>query len=526
MRNFVISLTLLHLVLGASIPIDITCPYSCTCNKSDITCPSYEFIKKLNPKQTKLSTLTINNANLVNVDSKLKYLKNLQGLDLSNNAIAMLPSEFPYLPKLKTLNLSSNYLNTISFAQLPKSLQILDLSNNSIENFPEDWNHLQQLTTVYLRHNPINCDCENLHIYEQLLKSGIVIPDDLTCFYPKEFHGHLLNTVNCTVIKEKLLNAMLGDEAGSGLEDFHIGYENQEEEQFINAEDITQLPEDLDNIEGSGFEGSGFIPILPIPKKTPACIFNCSTPAPVGSGDEQDASPPPPIKEQVNILFEDIFQPASVQDINKTPNTTTSSSTTEKALKEVEEPILVKESDKDLVETFPTNVTGLGEMERASLNTSSNNSVYIVVGLLIAFVAFLIIYYVNKKKKQRRKNLRKRNKPSENGFGEEMKPLGKSAEKPIEQNNAKPLEAAPLLNGQNGKLNGDAENHVQPPSSDDLEEVELRKPNDTDVLLTPQLERVTIKAGELPDSIPKTPLFVHRSVNSDGEIITTAVNSN
>jgi hypothetical protein len=532
MKLLLIAVAVLHLALGASI-VDVMCPDSCTCQVKDehleTSCVSYEFIKKLIPKQVStIVRLNINNASLVNIDSKLKYLKNLHSLDLSNNAVASLPSQFPYLPKLKNLNLTNNHLGYVSFSQLPPNLQVLDLSKNSIENFPKDWTALKQLKTLHFHDNPIQCDCDNLSIYEQLAR-GVEIPEVPICNYPKEFHGRPVNTVNCSLIRENLLNSMLGDEPGSGMEEFGEFEDHpsliDDQEEFINAEEVTtyKAEEDL-NEEGSGEEGSGdLIPILPIYSSPKACHFNCSTPRPVGVNDETDASPPPNEKEQVRIVLEDIFQFDST-----TPTTEPATHpATEPTLPAKEEPIYVKESDKSEVETFPTNDTVLGEMERASFENSSNHSVYIIVALLVAFVVFIAIYYVNKRRNQKRRNQRKRNKSNENGFGEEMKPLGKSTEnaKPVEQINSKVPETAPLLNGQNGKVNEDKPEPVDDQNKEEEEEIELRK-NDIRDSLTPQPERVTIRASEISDSIPKTPQFVHRQLNSDGEFVTTEINSN
>ncbi|XP_063929033.1 protein windpipe [Zophobas morio] len=536
MKLIVIATTVLHLAWGASI-VDITCPDTCTCQIQDehleTSCVSYEFIKKLIPKQeSTIVRLNINDASLVNVDLKLKYLKNLNSLDLSRNTIPALPSQFPYLPKLRNFNISNNQLRDVTFSQLPKNLRIIDLSHNSIANFPKDWSSLKQLEILHFHDNPIDCDCDNLAIYEQLLKGGIVIPESLTCYSPKEFHGRSLNSVNCSLIKENLLNSMLGDqELGSGAEDFdtHEEYSKlaEEDEEFFKAEQLsTEHVED--ELEGSGDEGSGFIPILPIPEKPKACHFNCSTPRPIGLDDEKNASPPPSVQEQAKILFEDVILPEQVT----TPTTPAPVPEAETEPQKEKEPVEIDEMmDKRIitndVETVPTNDTIVSEMERASFENSSSKSVYIIVGLLIAFVSFLLVYYINKKRNQKKRNNRKRNKSHENGFGEEMKPLGKSAEvqKPVEQLNSKLPESAPLLNGQNGKI-ADENNVKSPPENDedDLENVELRKP-DKEESLTPQPERVTIKAGELPDSVPKTPLLVQRHVNSDGEIVTTAVNS-
>ncbi|XP_044257368.1 protein windpipe [Tribolium madens] len=491
----------LHLALGASI-VDVTCPESCTCQIQDerleTSCDSYEFIKKLIPKQiSTIVRLNINNASIINVDSKLKYLKNLNSLDLSRNTITSLPSQFPYLPKLKNLNLSMNYLSRVEFSQLPKNLQVIDLSHNLIENFPKDWTFLKELKTIYFHDNPINCDCDNLSVFEQLRNAGI-ISENLTCDLPKEFHGRSLDSVNCFLIKENLLNSMLGDEAGSGQDDFEAKEDTplDEQEEFFKAEGITQTTEDL--TEGSGDEGSGDTPILPIEPK--ACHFNCSTANPIGIHDEINASPAPDLKEGVKIVFEDVLQPEPEPETT----TTTKSPVTEEIQIGKEEPTFVKQSDKSEVEMFPTNDTVVGEMERASFENSNTHSVYIVVGLVIALIAFLIVYYVNRKN-QKRKNQRKRNKSNENGFGEEMKPLGKSleAKAPNENNTKLPNETAPLLNG-NGKAN---------------EDVELRKKDS----LSPQPERVTIKASELPDSVPKTPILVHRQINSNGEVVTTTM---
>lgn len=526
---------ILQLVLGASIP-DVTCPESCSCQvkneQLEAQCVSFEFIKGLLPKQVSaIVRLNINNVSLINIDPKLKYLKNLEILDLSHNQIEVLPAYFPYLPKLRTLILSNNQLHHIVLQNLPKKLEILDVSNNKIWNFPQDWVSAKHLKTFYFHGNPIDCDCSNLIIYEQLLLGGVILPEIPRCHVPKEFFERPLNTVNCSIITDNLLNSMLGDE-GSGEPDLETHYEenvpviNEDQDEFLEAKTEVNAAVGMSaNENEDDDEGSGLIPINPISEHSEipkACHVNCSTPKPIGSNDEKNASPPPSLKEQVGIVLEDIFNTDQKPSSPVTPQ------------EGKEEPIILKESDKSLVETFPTNDTIIGEMERASIQSSNPQTVYIVVGLLVAFGVFMAIYYVNKQrnKKKRGQNPSKRNKPNENGFGEEMKPMGKSAEKPpivvppLAKVNSKTsvAEEVPLLNGHNGKIDN---NGLKPPGDDDYDDdnVELRKPHKQE-LLTPQLERVTIKAGEIPDSVPRTPLLVHRQVNNDGEIITTAIPNN
>ncbi|KAJ8940142.1 hypothetical protein NQ314_010809 [Rhamnusium bicolor] len=300
--------------------------------------------------------------------------------------------------------------------------------------------------------------------------------------------------------------------------------------------------------EGSGDEGSGFgTGII-------GCIENCSTPGPVGANDEEHASPLPSAIDQTKIILDDInlFKEDVITTTTTTPTTTTPTTTTTteitttttsvpivepKVLKKVQTNIdtpLAKNGDVELFETGTTT----GELERASAVPKNSTAVYAIVGVGLFLAVVFTICFIKNHKARKRTN-RRHDIPN---LGEEMKPLNKTSinEKPL-RNSSNIPEHIPLINGQNGKPKDDApvlktfttlahpetvhEEEEEPEQEyiqNDIPEVEVRQKSVPE-LLTPQRERVTIIETEIPDSIPKTPLLVHRQRNSDGEIVTTLV---
>lgn len=518
---------------------------------------SFEFLSKFSQKQFRtIVSLTMSNASINKVDPKLKYLKNLKYLDLSHNNVQVL--SIPALTNLKTLKLNGNNLKYINMTALPQNIDTLDISHNLLVQIPKDWRSLRSLKTLHFYKNPMDCDCNNVLNYDRLVKSGIVVPEAVTCHSPKKYIGKDISAVNCS-----LDDIMLYDEPdlGSGDppdEDINEDVMNiplvsekededvQESNTFIDdrlpQEDLIPAGTTEDTLgealeEGSGDEGSGFY--VNFQKETLGCIENCSTPGPVGANDEEHASPLPSPIDQAKILFDDIniFKEATT-----TPSTSTSTTTTtpvvEPRIVKAVAPSVKTSSKQDDVEII-ANDTKTGELERASAAPQNSTAVYAIVGVGLFLAVVFIACFIKKRRSKKRDNKRRE---LPNSVGEEMKPLSKSAnDKPL-LNSSNVPEHVPLINGQNGKPKDDTpilktftplahpetvqEEEEEPEQEniqrEDPDGVEMRQ-KPVPELLTPPRERVTIKETEIPDSIPKTPLLVHRQRNSDGEIVTTLV---
>ncbi|CAH1158469.1 unnamed protein product [Phyllotreta striolata] len=521
---------------GASLDL---CPEGSSCHAASerLETTSFEFLNKNTEKYYRsIGSLIITNASIDKIDPKLKYLRNLVYLDLSYNNVQI--SSIPPLHSLRTLILKANNLKNINISLLPQNIEHLDLSDNLLSQIPREWRLLKNLKTIDLYKNPIHCDCNNVLTYDQFIKSEITVPKPLTCSSPLKYAGKEISAVNCSTD-----DIMLYDEVKEGSGDVDIFEETSSNEpsaklSILNDEDEdifmdknTIIDDGMAEEEGSGDEGSGFE--IPMPESgVLGCMVNCSTPSPLVV--DPAASPLPSLKEQVNILWNDlnIFK-------EKEPPTEASTTSTSAAIPSSSS---TTHSDAELIETNSENTSAkIGELEKASIKNSNQSAVYAVIGVgIFIAVLFMIAYF--KKRSKRAPNNRREN----SGPGEEMKPLSKPAikaanDKPLTNSYATHLpEQTPLINGQNGKSKDDAPKltsfmplaHPEVPdrvedeaplqNGSPTEDVEMR-PKLQPELLTPQRERVTIKEGEIPDSIPRTPLLIHRQKNSEGEIVTTLV---
>lgn len=499
----------------------------------ELNCTTFKFLEKFGQKQLyKVTSLTMNNCNVEKIDPKLKYLKNLNYLDLSNNNVLL--TSIPLLPKLKTLKLSSNNIKYINISSLPPNLKQLDLSSNYLAQIPKDWNYLQSLKILNLYKNPINCDCINVNIHNDIIRNGIIC-DPVMCHSPNEYVGKLINTINCSM---NVFDIMVddtpiegsGSSSSSSEEDFitdneNIPYVNDDDDndtEIIDTNTIIndKLTEDgnlpvsesgriIEEESGSG-EGSGDINIYPDLRK--ACIINCSSPKPVGQDDEQNASPLPTFIEQVNIIQDDlnIFKD---EQKTTTTTTTTSQSPTEPIFFKEHVPEIQKETDKI---DFVGDINDNGELGKVAVEQdNSPNTIYTIIGICIVLAICILIFLLQKRKLNQ-------NRPDPQTNDQEMISMNKKLlGKPIYDDQTikqQPNEHVPLINGnQNGKIN-DNNRYNDDNNYNEQEPVQLRN-RPKDELLTPQRERVTIKETELPDSIPKTPLLVHRQRNSNGDIV-------
>lgn len=526
---------------------------NCQLPGNHVEATTFEFLSKFSQKQFRtIVSLTMSNASVNKVDPKLKYLKNLKYLDLSYNTVQVL--SIPPLTNLKTLKLNGNSLKYINMTALPQNIETLDISHNLLVQIPKDWRSLRSLKTLHLYKNPVDCDCNNVLNYDRLIKSGIAVPEAVTCHSPKKYIGKDISAVNCS-----LDDIMLYDEPDLGSGDIweeNINEDAQKvpiipekedeelqenntfiddgfpQEELIPAEATEEtLGEMLD--EGSGDEGSGVY--VNFHKDTLGCIENCSTPGPIGTNDEEHASPLPSPIDQAKILLDDINifkEPTTTESTTSTSTTTAAPVIDPRIVKAAATP--VKESPKNDVEVI-AGETKTGELERASTVPENSTAVYAIIGVGLFLAVVFIICFIKKRRSKR--HSKRHDLP--NSIGEELQPLSKPInEKPL-LNSSNAPEHIPLINGQNGKLKDDTPilttftplAHPETVQEEDGREQEnnLREmPNDVELrqksapeLLTPPRERVTIRESEIPDSIPKTPLLVHRQRNSDGEIVTT-----
>ncbi|XP_018578718.1 protein windpipe [Anoplophora glabripennis] len=548
---------LLYAALGAAFSATLFhCQERSNCQLpgNHVEATTFEFLSKFSQKQFRtIVSLSMSNASVNKVDPKLKYLKNLKYLDLSYNNVQIL--SIPPLINLKTLKLNGNSLKYINMTALPQNIETLDISHNLLVQIPKDWRSLRSLKTLHLYKNPVDCDCNNVLNYDRLVKSGIVVPEAVTCHSPKKYIGKDISAVNCS-----LDDIMLYDEPDLGSGDLleedinedgmHVPLVQEKEdedlqenntfiddqlpqEELIPAEATEEtLGETLD--EGSGDEGSGFY--VNFHKDTLGCIEDCSTPGPIGTNDEEHASPLPSPIDQAKILFDDIniFKEPTTTGSTTTPTTTTPTPVIEPRIVKTAAPTVKASPKNDDVEVI-AHATKTGELERASVAPENSTAVYAIIGVGLFLAVVFMICFIKKRRAKNRREL-------PNSIGQEMIPLSKPInEKPL-LNSSNAPEHVPLINGQNGKPKDDTpilktftplthpetvqEEEEEPEQENNQRElpndVELRQ-KFTSELLTPPRERVTIKETEIPDSIPKTPLLVHRQRNSDGEIVTTLV---
>lgn len=480
-------------------------------------CTSFNFIKKLTPKELiNIESLDVSNASLKTLDKHLvKKLVNLERLNLSHNRLTDI-KHFPFLPKLTHLNLRSNLLKSLPGKQL-ETLKVLDISHNYIREIPVDLPKRSVLKRLYLGGNVFTCSRESLDIRDALLDKKVKIIGSPICNTPTKFRGKSwLHAVDFDeYIKLHDQDDMLADapegsgevssevnlwtttfgpdhehkgdtdfDFGSGELDVneHIGYT----EEPVTELEINYSKEVLDSVEE-------------------------------GSGDDDGEA--------------DIFSTTEVQE----PIITTKKSIhLEAVYTSTVEPI-----DKMIEIVTPAGPDGnineeLGNVEANKSDEGSIGTNIFLVFIVLALVA-LLVYFIKKRKANKKRQTRQKTDDLEKQNADiELLPKTSVVN---EKQNGKP-ETTPLMNGQNGEVEKD----IEKDSSDAINQspAELRKhdamnggsrdsvdspmANSPSRSPTQDVLSVKVKASEIPDSIPKTPILVDRRKASDGQNIVITPN--
>lgn len=512
----------LHYIILVVLSIDTTraaslipCPEHCQCkyfdgDKLDVSCTTFDVLRKLQPKQAHaIESFSIKD--ITAVDPKIKNLLNLKKLDLSGHRIENF--KLPSLPGLTHLNVSSNNIKNFDFSALPRSLRNLDFSYNSLSDIPKDLVLLHNLKYLNISGNPVYCSCALVEVRNALKDANVIVNDPVLCASPSHFKGVSWDSDEICPNKG-IWDQMLGDGAiyeGSGSGDYafvpetEIGtYGDKIEDEFL-----TELHSENNSSKDVDYEGSGEDIENDFRNNPPKpCYINCSTPPPLPDSDINNTIS---ALDGARILFEDI----SGKKIEETTTTTTTTSTT----KAIDEDRIVSANVKSVESKIPKR--GDDEMNNATTTAPStavaapkkSKSTYILLAVLCIVIVMIIVFAIYKSKTNRR-NKKRRQTDTDNGINKkpiqemtELTPLRKISDQ----------EANSTHQMTNGTKNGKTVDEET-----DLDGVELRNNSkqESEALLTPEAKRVTIKAGEIPGSVPRTPLLVNRHISSDGNVIT------
>jgi len=103
-----------------------------------------------------LKILKLNSNKLNHLYDVFGKLKNLEILSLSNNSISEIPSSIFNLSQLKRLDLSKNRLNHIPLISNLQNIEFLNFSSNKLTYIPNSIGKLSNLTTLNLIENELN----------------------------------------------------------------------------------------------------------------------------------------------------------------------------------------------------------------------------------------------------------------------------------------------------------------------------------------------------------------------------------
>lgn len=484
-----ICITILHVVptVRSNEKLDyqliFRCPIECHCTDNynygytTLHCKSLRFVNKLLPKEiNSILSLDLSNSSMPSLDKKLKKLVNLERLNLSHNKLTDI-NNFPHLPKLIDLNLHANLIKSFSAKHFPKSLLHLDVSHNLLRQLPRDIILLQSLHQIDIQNNPFSCNVDSLDVRDALMDRQVVISGKAVCHDPLNLKGqpwaHVVDLDEFFKLHDR---DMLADEGYDGSGDMDdtdklLSEEKADDERESSGDHMPIIEE--------------IVPVIHVPKLQEV---------PKPSTEEAPTTP----DSDFNFIEAGSGDDVGVVDIHS-PRV----------------PERIAEAS-----TLGPVVNPASESAEEKANIGTN----IFLGVFLLCLVALLIYAVKKNKEKKRENRRK--KRNEKLKAIEMMPKNYSR-KPSDKQNGN-TDTVPFLNGQNG-------NSKTPENDSTLREAEEGLVSNSEpeaangnfpttkasapLCPPPDVQSVKVKASEIPDSIPQTPILVTRNRSSDGKSI-------
>ncbi|XP_045582081.2 protein slit isoform X2 [Procambarus clarkii] len=176
----------------------VYCPPECQCRGKVVRCSRAHLtqIPRGIPPDTTELYLDVNEIKAIDPE-RLKHLKSLKRLDLSNNQITILSNKtFSELIQLSTLIVSYNKLGCMERDSLLglKALRILSLHGNDVSFIPEGtFRDLKTITHIALGANPLYCDCSMAWL-AKWVGGDYVEPGIARCADPRPMRDKLVLT--------------------------------------------------------------------------------------------------------------------------------------------------------------------------------------------------------------------------------------------------------------------------------------------------------------------------------------------
>ncbi|KAK3862677.1 hypothetical protein Pcinc_031488 [Petrolisthes cinctipes] len=176
----------------------VYCPPECQCQGTAVRCSRAHLtqIPRGIPPDTTELYLDVNEIKTIDPE-RLKHLKTLKKLDLSNNQITILSNKtFSELTQLSTLVVSYNKLGCLERDALVglSSLRVLSLHGNDVSFIPDGtFAHLRAITHIALGANPLYCDCSMAWL-SKWVKGDFVEPGIARCADPRPMRDKLVLT--------------------------------------------------------------------------------------------------------------------------------------------------------------------------------------------------------------------------------------------------------------------------------------------------------------------------------------------